>query len=127
MAVITIVGVTGVIIDSLLTVGGVFVFTSPVYGIPIPLWLIALWLAFAGTLRHSLRYFIGHWWLCAGAGAVFGPLSYYGGVRLGAVTFGYPLSVSLAVLSLVWALVLPCAFYIAARVEARRQTLQFND
>lgn len=120
VCVIGLVAITGIIVDSGLTIAGLFIFDSPSYGIAIPLWLAALWMAFAGTLRHSLRYFMGHWKMCALAGAISGPLSYYGGVKLGAVEFGYPLLHSLAVLSVTWALILPLSFWIAMQVEMRR-------
>lgn len=119
--VIGVVAVIGIIVDSALTIAGLFVFDSPTYGIAIPLWLAALWMSFAGTLRHSLRYFMGHWSMCALAGAISGPLSYYGGYKLGAVEFGYPLLNSLATLSVVWALILPLSFWLAMQVEMRRE------
>ena len=118
--VVAVVAISGIIVDSGLTMAGLFIFESPSYGIAIPLWLAALWVAFAGTLRHSLRYFMGHWTMCALAGAIFGPLSYYGGHKLGAVEFGYPLLYGLATLSLVWALLLPLSFWITQYIEMRR-------
>ena len=44
----------GSAVDIVLTLTGVFVFDPAPSLLPIPLWLIALWLGFAATLRHSL-------------------------------------------------------------------------
>ena len=49
------------------------------------------------------------------AGAVAFPLNYWAGQRLGAVEFGYPLLVTLAVLALVWGAVLPLMVRLTTR------------
>jgi hypothetical protein len=69
-----------------------------------PLWLVSLWVLFATTLNHSLRWFQRHLWLAVLAGGIAGPLSYLAGDRLGALQVSIPL---LPVLSLTWALALP--------------------
>ncbi|MFT3906150.1 MAG: DUF2878 domain-containing protein [Steroidobacteraceae bacterium] len=51
-----------------------------------PLWIIALWMLFATTLRLSLKWLQPHLLLGALCGAVGGPLAYLSGVRLGALT-----------------------------------------
>ncbi|MAK91556.1 MAG: hypothetical protein CMI13_10020 [Oleibacter sp.] len=51
----------------------------------IPVWLLLLWLAFAMTLWHSLRWCSTRPWLAAVCGAVVAPLSYLAGERLGAL------------------------------------------
>ncbi|MEW9796756.1 DUF2878 domain-containing protein [Alteromonas sp. CYL-A6] len=111
------VAVTGVIVDSALTGAGVFIFDDQVRAVWIPWWLVTLWLGFAGTLRHSLRYLGERPWLCVAAGGISGPLSYLAGERLGAVSFGYPLTVTLVILSAVWAALLPLSFYLMKRAE----------
>lgn len=95
----------GMAVDTLLTVSGVFVFSpGPLI---LPLWLCALWLAFATTLPLSLRVLSRHPVLAAVAGAVGFPLSYLAGFKLGAVGFGLPLSVVMILLIFIWALLLP--------------------
>lgn len=80
-----------------------------------PPWLWMLWVLFALTLHSSLAFLKGlHWSLLAGLGAVFGPLSYIVGARMGAATFDGSL-VSTAALALAWALALPLLVLIAAR------------
>jgi len=73
----------------------------------VPLWLAALWLLFATTLNHSLRWLQWHPLWAALIGAVFAPLSYWGGARLGAASFGITMPAALAVLAVCWGLLLP--------------------
>jgi uncharacterized membrane protein (DUF485 family) len=44
----------GIVCDSILAMAGVYVFASGTQTLPIPWWLIGLWLGFAATLRHSM-------------------------------------------------------------------------
>jgi hypothetical protein len=108
------VGVLGTAIDSALRLCGVLVFhegAAPSW--LAPPWLIAVWLIFATTLRWSISWVGTNPWLAALAGGLAGPLSYYGGARLGALRLGEPLSQTLAVLELEWSLRLPALFYLA--------------
>lgn len=106
----------GICTDVSLTQMGLFQFDSP--SPMLPLWLIALWIAFATTLTQSLSILGRHKLIAGVLGAVFVPLNYIVGARLGAVSFGYDLVLTYAVLSLVWVLLLPLLFYLAG--ESRR-------
>ena len=80
-----------------------------------PIWIIALWFAF-GTLPHgSLSWLSGRLWLQLFLGAVFGPLSYVGGAKLGAATLSAPLISSIAMISVGWALAMVLIFQLADR------------
>ncbi len=95
---------TGMAVDQLLVLSGVFVFGSPV----LPLWLIALWLAFGLTLTLGLRFLqILPLWAQSGIGAVCGAGSYQAGVYFDAVSFGKSAGLTLLLLALLWALLLP--------------------
>lgn len=109
---------SGVLIDSLLAMMGVYIFSDSGQFLPVPLWLVMLWLVFAATVRHSLRYLQDKYWLAAALGAVGGPLSYLGGMKLGAVDFGYSLVAVLVILSLIWACLMPVIFLMNHCVEA---------
>lgn len=85
-----------------------------------PAWLLALWLAFATTLDLSLGFLKGRLGIAAILGAIFGPLAYFGGARLGAMTFGDPLWLSLVVMALFWALAMPVLSEIARRADGHR-------
>jgi hypothetical protein len=78
-----------------------------------PVWIIALWFAF-GTLPHgSLGWLSGRLWLQLFLGAIFGPLSYVGGVRLGAATMPEPMIDSIIIIGLGWALAMVLIFQFA--------------
>lgn len=106
--------VFGSVVDSLLTIFNIFAFNSAIYFIPIPLWLTALWGAFALTLPYSLNYLQGRWWICAFLGSISGPLSYWAGARFGAVIFPHTLLYTLGILAMVWAIVFPACMYLTS-------------
>lgn len=107
----------GIGIDSFLAVTGVYIFTPMPQFLPIPLWLVAIWLGFAATLRHSLRYLMNNTLWSVIAGAVAGPLSYFAGERLGVVDFGYGNVTTLIILSVTWAMLFPALLYVAQKLE----------
>ena len=81
----------GCVLDGALALGGVVAF--PAHAGPAVLttpWMVALWAAFAATLRHSLDWARRRYALGAVAGAVFGPLAYTAGEALGAITLAPP-------------------------------------
>jgi hypothetical protein len=95
----------------------------------VPLWIVALWALFATTLTVSLRWLYGRPALAMVAGAVGGPMAWFSGARLGAVTFPDPV-VALAVESAGWALLLPLLVRCAERLtktEVPPRTLEVND
>lgn len=76
----------GWLADSALVLAGLLQF--PEYtrlGQPSPLWMVALWIGFAATLRHCLSWLRGRWLLSAALGAVGGPLAYAGGAAFGVI------------------------------------------
>lgn len=82
-----------------------------------PIWIVMLWFAF-GTLPHgSLDWMSRRIWLQLFLGALFGPLSYFGGVRLGAATMSKPIMDSLIIISLGWAVAMVLMFQMAGRLS----------
>jgi hypothetical protein len=67
-----------------------------------PWWMVTLWVAFATTLNHSLRWLMSRAWIAALAGAIGGPLAYLAGAKLGALTIATPAPALLLVAAL-WA------------------------
>ncbi|WP_296044446.1 DUF2878 domain-containing protein [uncultured Alteromonas sp.] len=127
LAVVAVVALTGVVIDSLLALSGVYIFSGAGQFLPIPMWLIVLWLAFASTIRHSLAYLSEHYVLAAFLGAVGGTLSYIGGMKLGAVAFGHGFYATVILLGGIWACLMPVIFLLSQRVEAVTERLIGND
>lgn len=78
----------------------------------LPVWMIALWVNFASTLRYSLEWLSGRYPLACVLGAVAGPLSYLGGQRLGAITVESPLAVAIE-----WAIATPLLVYLKERTS----------
>jgi hypothetical protein len=114
------VGGLGISADALLSAAGVFQFSG---GVLVPLWLCCLWLAFAAALRRSLGWLGVRPWLASAAGAIAFPLNYWVGQRAGAVEFGYSLPVTVAVLAVTWAILLPLMYRLGesrAVVQGRR-------
>jgi hypothetical protein len=71
-----------------------------------PAWILALWALFATLLRGPLSWLQGRPLLAAVLGAVGGPLSYLGAVRLGAGSFPDTRE-ALFVLAVGWAVMTP--------------------
>ncbi|AWL12660.1 hypothetical protein HMF8227_02207 [Saliniradius amylolyticus] len=107
----------GIAVDIALTLCGVFVFEQAL--LPIPLWLIGLWVVFTATLPHSLNYFYRRPLIAAGCAAISAPLSYITGWRFQAVEFPYGLTVTFFILAVVWAALMP-ALIAVMRYMAQR-------
>ena len=95
----------GLAIDSILSLTGILVFTSVSFGIPV--WLFCIWVLFACTINHSLSWLKQKPLLALLMGAIAGPSSYFAGSKLSDVSFAQPLLLSLVIMAVVWALVLP--------------------
>ncbi|MBR9726585.1 DUF2878 domain-containing protein [Shewanella intestini] len=102
-----IVAITGMVIDSLLTLSGVFIFNVT------PYWLGLLWMMFALSLPYSLAFLtripVGYQAL---AGGVSGAMSYLAGAKLLAVDLGYGFVTSTILLVVIWSLLLPVLVFI---------------
>jgi hypothetical protein len=81
-----------------------------------PNWLIMMWALFATTINLSMRWLKGRWALAVFMGAVFGPLAFIGGERLGAVVF-LDSTLSMITLSVGWGLLMPLLLWIAERIN----------
>jgi Protein of unknown function (DUF2878) len=104
----------GFVIDSLQAKLGIFSFgKSSASSWVSPLWMTALWPNFATTLHTSLGWMAEHYALAAILGAIAGPLSYYAGAHLGALSLHPNLLVSLGVLSVVWGIIMPVLLWLA--------------
>lgn len=101
----------GFTVDSLNLQFGVFSAASTEVA---PLWLVGLWMLFACTLNHSMQWMIKRPLLAAILSSLAGPLTYYAGARIGALTLSY--SWSHLILSLQWALVMPLLIVISQKL-----------
>ena len=115
IALVLLVTAVGVATDAALTLGGVFAFDPRPSPLPIPLWLLAVWLAFAGTFRHALAPILRRAPLAIALGVVGGPSSYLAAERLGAVSLPEGALFTALVLAPVWAALMALFVAIARR------------
>lgn len=113
--------IVGLMVDSALTLGGVFQFTPTPAILPIPLWLVAIWLAFSATLRHGLRGFMKRPLLLVLLAAMGAPLSYLGAERLGAATLPFGQIQTALILAPIWAVIMALLIVITRRSFPNKQ------
>jgi Protein of unknown function (DUF2878) len=114
---ILIAALCGAAFETLLVASG-WVHMSPALlaGSFTPLWMVALWAAFATTLNVSLRALRPRYLLSALLGAVGAPLAYWSGARMGALQWVHELP-ALVVIALGWALLTPLLMKSAQRFD----------
>lgn len=105
---ITLVGVFGFSLDTILTFVGIFDF-SLTHSYP-PYWLLLLWIGFAATIRHSLAFLPNHIAVLAITGAIGGTMSYLAAYKLGAFEFGVDIAIGCFLLASLWSFLMPIFF-----------------
>lgn len=91
----------GLVIDTTLAATGQVQFASD-GNLPIaPYWMLSLWVAFATTLNHSLLWLMRRPFVAVLAGAVFGPVAYLAGEKLGALSLASP-AIALPMIAAAW-------------------------
>ena len=117
LALVAILGVVGLVAESLVVARGNVAYPA---GQPVawlaPYWMVALWGEFAIALNVTLRWLKRRPLLAALLGAVFGPLSFLGGVRLGAARF-VDEPAALVTLACMWAVLMPLVMWISDRFD----------
>jgi hypothetical protein len=100
--------VLGAVLDGVLTIAGVLSFPATVnVGWPSPIWMIAMWVNLVPAL-DDLALLLGPGVvLPAIVGAVGGPLAYFAGANLGAVTLIPSTLIALGFIGLEWAFAMP--------------------
>lgn len=102
-------GVLGVMLETAVIAAGLVQYgaSSPAIGLA-PVWLIALWLVFGTFIEATIRMFGSRPRLWSAlAAAVLAPPTYWGGMRLGALTLAEPIWLPLAIMAIVWAIATP--------------------
>lgn len=107
----------GYLLDSLLVLTGYLAFPEAArIGYPSTLWMVALWINLATTLRHSLGWLQGRVLLAALFGGAGGAAAYYAGGRLGAIHLPDPVIGGLLI-CLLWSLALPALYALVDKLE----------
>jgi hypothetical protein len=89
-----------------------------------PVWIWALWLGFATIPTGSLTWLQGRGFVQMVFGAVFGPLAYWTGAKMGAATLGESAAASLFGIGLAWFLAFPALMLLADTISPRRPALR---
>jgi hypothetical protein len=109
--------VIGLIVETWITRAGLLVYAHSLMPAQwAPIWILVLWANFALTMNGCLRWLQGRYLLAAALGSVGGPLSYWGGVQLGAATAIAPLPAILLPLAVIYALITPLLLLAASRL-----------
>ena len=85
-----------------------------------PYWLVIMWALFATTINISMAWMKDRWLLAMVMGAIFGPMAFIAGEKLGAVEF-IDNQRGLIALSLGWAVLMPLILWIAKRINGHGQ------
>ena len=118
LGVVLFAGAIGLVADLvLIRFGGLHYVGLEPGALPGPHWIVALWMSFGTSLNVSFAWMHGRPLVAAILGAVFGPLAYVGGRKLGAVTFGPPDTEPLLWLAAVWGIAMPLLILVAARAH----------
>lgn len=108
----------GGLMDTGLTVAGCITPVRAYLPDPIPpVWLIGLWVGFAGFARISLRYLCGRPLVQFAAGFFGGPAAYFGGVKLDAVVVHPNILLGYGLLALCWGLACIVLFSLSCRLH----------
>jgi uncharacterized protein DUF2878 len=124
---ILVAGLLGFVGDTVQASVGLYAFTNT-SAVPwlCPPWMVALWMIFATTLNGSMRWLAGRFGLGAVLGAVFGPLSYLAGARLGAIELHANTLVTLAAIAVAWAGAMPALLWLRDVLSTSAASLQLR-
>lgn len=107
----------GLMFDSLLVTLGWLAYPSgTLIDGAAPHWIVALWMLFATTLNVSLSWLKQNLPIAIVFGAIGGPLAYWGGAKLGALTLLSP-APGLIALAIGWAVFTPILVILARRFD----------
>ena len=116
-ALVAILGAIGLVAESLVVAQGHVAYPD---GQPVarlaPYWMVALWAELGIALNVTLRWLKRKPLLAMVLGAVFGPLSFLGGVRLGGARF-VDEPAALVTLACMWAVLMPLVMWISDRFD----------
>jgi hypothetical protein len=109
------VGFIGTVVDTVLLQTNLVEYRGVYIDNIAPLWITAMWVGFAATINHSLVWLNNKWIMSFALGAIFGPLSYFTGIKFEALHFEISL-LTMSVLALLWGVVVPYLYYLNGKV-----------
>ncbi len=109
--------VLGYCLDSILVLLDIMRFTEAAQlGYPSTLWMVALWVNLAMTIRHSLDWLNRRYVLTSLFGGFGGALAYWAGVKIGAITM-QDTTLALFTIFSVWFFALPLIYLYSGRLQ----------
>ena len=104
----------GCIVETAVIQAGLIVYMHnlPFEGVA-PAWILILWANLALTLNGCLGWLKGRYLLAAVLGATGAPLSYFGGIKLGAAATDSPLGIVLLTYALIYLVITPLLLHLA--------------
>ena len=113
------VGLIGTVVDTVLLQTKLIEYQGVYTDNIAPLWITAMWIGFAATINHSLAWLNNKWIMSFALGAIFGPLSYYTGIKFEALHFEISV-LTISILALLWGVVIPYLYYLNGKVLSKK-------
>jgi hypothetical protein len=108
----------GLLVDTGLILAGVYDPVRTLLPWPLaPVWIIALWFLFTGTINSSLAWLHGRTLYAALLGAVAAPISYAAGEGLGAAAMHPSFLKSYVAFGVVWGITVPALFALSSAIR----------
>ena len=110
--------IIGLIFESIITANGVARYSHGQFSELIaPFWMILMWPLFATTINLSMRWLKAlSPLLVAVTGAIFAPLAYFAGSRLGAVNYD-DLFLAMTSIAIAWAILFPALVVMSLKLD----------
>ena len=115
----TLVGLIGTFVDTVFLQTNLIEYQGVYTDNIAPLWITAMWIGFAATINHSLAWLNNKWIMSFALGAIFGPLSYYTGIKFEALHFEISV-LTISILALLWGVVIPYLYYLNGKVLSKK-------
>ena len=109
-------GISGFLLETLMIVASAYTPVDQGWGQVCPPWMAALWFNFALLVSISLAWLKGKYAAAAILGGLAGPVAYWGGEKLGALTVAETFSRGYMILAVMWAIALPMLVYLHDRL-----------
>ena len=112
-------GLIGYLVDSLLLLNNFIEFPTHAQLGPLsPLWMVALWVSFSTTFRHSMNWLKQKYIFAVFFAFIGGPLAYFAGQKIGAINGINEIS-SIIAIGISWAIAFPFMLYVLNCIEKK--------
>ncbi len=109
-------GLSGFFLETFMILSNVYTPLDQRWGQLSPPWMTALWFNFALLVSISLAWLKKRYGLAVILGGLAGPVAYWGGEKLGAITVNSTFGQGYLLLVLAWSFVLPCLIYVHSKL-----------